>query len=122
MSAVERTNAVLQLHPDDPVAIARRDLEIGDEFVSAERRVVVRDPVARGHKVALVDLAEGSSVRKYGQPIGVATHPIAAGEHVHDHNLVSSSRGGASSTSSPPRSKPKSSTSGTRTTSSSTAR
>jgi altronate hydrolase len=33
-------------------------------------------------------------VRKYGQPIGLATRDIAAGEHVHDHNLRSLSRGG----------------------------
>jgi hypothetical protein len=28
-------------------------------------------------------------VRKYGVPIGSVTKPIAAGEHVHVHNLAS---------------------------------
>ncbi len=51
-------------------------------------------PVPRGHKVALVDLPEGAAVRKYGQTIGIASRPIAAGEHVHEHNLVSPSRAG----------------------------
>lgn len=39
-----------------------------------------------GHKVALRDLAEGDPVLKYGVAIGVATRPIAAGDHVHVHN------------------------------------
>jgi altronate hydrolase len=88
---------VLQLHPDDPVALARHDLEVGAELLSDGRRVVVRDAVPRGHKVALVALAEGATVRKYGQPIGIATRAVAAGEHVHEHNLVSPSRGGRAS-------------------------
>jgi altronate hydrolase len=41
----------------------------------------------RGHKVALRDIAEGAPVRKYGQVIGAATAPIAAGDHIHVHNL-----------------------------------
>ncbi len=45
-------------------------------------------PIPFGHKIALVDLAEGESVVKYGQCIGCATTRIAAGEHVHVHNLV----------------------------------
>ena len=51
--------------------------------------VVLADggPVPRGHKVALRDVAEGAPVRKYGQVIGAATAPIAAGDHVHTHNL-----------------------------------
>ncbi|MBO0802880.1 MAG: altronate dehydratase [Nocardiopsaceae bacterium] len=44
-------------------------------------------PVPRGHKVALRDVAEGAPVRKYGQVIGAASAPIAAGDHVHVHNL-----------------------------------
>ena len=32
-------------------------------------------------------LGAGEVVLKYGQPIGVATQPIAAGEHVHVHNV-----------------------------------
>jgi altronate hydrolase len=61
----------LSLHPDDDVAVA----------------VVELPGVPRGHKVAVRDLARGAPVRKYGQVIGVATTPIAAGDHVHTHNL-----------------------------------
>ena len=41
-----------------------------------------------GHKVALRDIAAGAPVRKYRHVIGYATADIAAGEHVHTHNLV----------------------------------
>ncbi len=56
-----------------------------------ELRIHPADNVAvnieTGHKSALVDIAEGEKVIKYGFPIGHATQPIAKGEHVHTHNL-----------------------------------
>lgn len=45
--------------------------------------------VPYGHKVALVDIAKGEQITKYGEEIGVATHDIRAGEYVHVHNLDS---------------------------------
>ena len=42
-----------------------------------------------GHKLARRPIAPGEKVRKYGAPIGTATRAIAAGEHVHVHNLAS---------------------------------
>ena len=88
------TETVLQLHPADPVALARRELEPGTVLQAPGAGVVVRDTVPPGHKVALADIAAGEQVRKYGQPIGIATQAIAAGEHVHEHNLRSLSREG----------------------------
>lgn len=41
-----------------------------------------------GHKVARVAIAQGAAVIKYGQTIGYATAPIAAGDHVHSHNCA----------------------------------
>jgi len=83
---------LLRLHPDDPVAVARRALQAGEALPSGGATVA---PIPRGHKVALVAIESGAVVRKYGQPIGIARGPIAVGEHVHDHNLVSPSRDGA---------------------------
>ncbi len=40
-----------------------------------------------GHKYARCPIAVGADVVKYGMPIGHATRPIAAGEHVHTHNV-----------------------------------
>ena len=42
---------------------------------------------ADGHKYALVSIKAGENVIKYGSPIGHATVDIAAGEHVHTHNV-----------------------------------
>ncbi len=91
---MDLAGAVLQLHPGDPVALARRELEPGTELQGPGRTVTVRDPIPHGHKLALTDIVAGEQVRKYGQPIGIATQAIAAGEHVHEHNLRSLSREG----------------------------
>jgi altronate hydrolase len=50
--------------------------------------LTVADPIATGHKIALTPIAAGDDVRRYGWPIGRATQAIAAGSHVHSHNLV----------------------------------
>ena len=46
-----------------------------------------RGLIPPGHKVATRDIAQGEPVRRYNQIIGFASKPIAAGEHVHTHNL-----------------------------------
>lgn len=45
-------------------------------------------PVPVGHKVALKAVPQGAPVMKYGHVVGYATQDIAAGEHVHSHNLA----------------------------------
>jgi altronate hydrolase len=91
---VQIADAVLQLHPGDPVALTRRELEAGAELDGGSRPLTVRDAIPHGHKLALQDIPAGQLVLKYGQPIGIATRAIAAGEHVHEHNLRSLSREG----------------------------
>ena len=61
----------------DNVATALEPLEVGREVRDGPAAVVVRDPIPRGHKMALRAIAEGESVVKYGSPIGVASqrHP-----------------------------------------------
>ena len=48
--------------------------------------VQARQDIPIGHKVALRPIPEGEAVVKYGVPIGIATAPIGAGDHVHVHN------------------------------------
>ncbi|MGF1525269.1 MAG: UxaA family hydrolase [Candidatus Competibacterales bacterium] len=74
---------LVKLHPDDPVAIALEDLAAG----TAVGAMTLVDPIPRGHKVALEAIPEGELVRRYGQIIGQARHPIAPGAHVHSDNL-----------------------------------
>jgi (2R)-sulfolactate sulfo-lyase subunit alpha len=40
-----------------------------------------------GHKLAIRDIAAGDTIIKYGVDIGRAVAPIAAGEHLHVHNV-----------------------------------
>jgi altronate hydrolase len=82
-------DAVLLLRPDDDVAVAIRDLPAGTVLAGpgTDAALTVGAHVPRGHKLALRDLDAGEPVLKYGQPIGEATRPIRAGEHVHAHNL-----------------------------------
>ena len=82
-----RTGALLRLHPDDAVAVAREDLPAGTQVPLDAGVLVLRDDVPAGHKVAVRDVPAGGQVRKYGSLIGLATAPIAAGDHVHVHNL-----------------------------------
>jgi altronate hydrolase len=75
----------LRLNGADNVAIALRRIAAG-EPVGLEG-IVAAEPIGNGHKVALAPIATGQPVLKYGQVIGVATADIAAGAHVHSHNL-----------------------------------
>ncbi len=49
--------------------------------------VVEGDDELRGHKIARRAIAVGEPVVKLGEIIGVASTPIAPGDHVHSHNL-----------------------------------
>ena len=77
---------VIRIHAHDNVVIARQQL-LGGTVLTTEG-VTVSGLVPPGHKVATCDIAQGQPVRRYGQIIGVATQPIAAGQHVHTHNLA----------------------------------
>ncbi len=78
-------NAVIRLHANDNVLIARQDLALGQPL--PELGVRARAQVPAGHKIAACAIPKGEPVRKYDTVIGVADRDIAAGEHVHSHNL-----------------------------------
>ena len=84
--------AALVISERDNVATALQALESGGPLEIGGSTVTVREAIPSGHKIALCDIAVGQAIVKYGSPIGVATAPIAAGAHVHTHN-VESSRG-----------------------------
>jgi altronate hydrolase len=75
--------ALILLHPEDDVAICRIQLMSGQ----AVNGLRLRGLIPPGHKIALRDIAEGDSIRRYSQIIGFASKFIRAGEHVHSQNL-----------------------------------
>ncbi len=79
------SQAVLLIDPRDDVAVALSPLAAGD---SVAPDVAAAQDIPTGHKVAVRAVAKGEAVRKYGWPIGHATAEIAAGDHVHSHNLA----------------------------------
>lgn len=82
--------SLLVISARDNVATALEALEPGRVIDVRGSRMTVLDPIPRGHKVALASIGTGEEVIKYGSPIGRATTDIAAGAHVHTHNVASS--------------------------------
>ena len=73
----------IRLHTADDVVIARTQLISGTKIED----FTTKGLIPPGHKVATKALNTGDAVRRYNQIIGFASKPIAAGEHVHTHNL-----------------------------------
>lgn len=83
----------IALAPADNVATLLRAVPEGAVLRIRRGAAVVEiaaaEPIAMGHKIALGPIAGGAPVLKYGIPIGEARVAIAAGTHVHVHNLHS---------------------------------
>ena len=78
----------IRMDAKDNVAVVTADVRSG-EVVHLDDGTEVRaaEDIPRGAKVALAPVATGEVIRRYGEPIGLATEDIAAGRHVHTHNL-----------------------------------
>jgi galactarate dehydratase len=73
----------IRVHESDNVAIVvnASGLPAGTVFPSG---LTLREHVPQGHKVNLVDLAEGAAIRRYGEVIGTALRPIPAGSWIEE--------------------------------------
>ncbi len=80
---------LLRLHAADNVAVATTTIEAGQSVSIAGQPVVLADRVPTGHKLALVPIAAGEKIIKYGAPIGSATSDVEPGQYVHTHNVKS---------------------------------
>src|SRR3546814_8498769 len=85
MADTASARLTIRLNADDNVVTARDELLPGT--VVPGEAVTVAQPIPSGHKVATRAIAKGEAVRKYDQIIGFASEAIAAGEHVHVHNV-----------------------------------
>ncbi|HWB17463.1 MAG TPA: altronate dehydratase family protein [Vicinamibacterales bacterium] len=85
MSAPTATSdaRIIRLNPTDNLVVAVDDIEKG---MQAEG-VTARARIPPGHKMAVVPIAVGEPIRKFGQIIGFATKPIVPGDWIHEHNV-----------------------------------
>lgn len=80
---------VIVINPRDNVAVALEDISAGSEVrPPAADPFLALEKIPYSHKVALMDMAAGHMVRKYGEPIGSASVDIRKGSWVHTHNLT----------------------------------
>lgn len=86
--SVSRT---VMMKPQDHVAVALDFLQAGMivevNCQGQSIKVEMKNDIEFGHKFAVKEIQAGEDVLKYGEVIGVASCPIALGEHVHVHNL-----------------------------------
>ena len=76
----------IKMHPADNVAIVANDggLPAGATFANG---LTLTQAVPQGHKVALVDLPQGSVVRRYNVSIGTTLKDLPAGSWVNESAL-----------------------------------
>ena len=79
--------SLIRIHPTDQVAVAIAPIPAGAILTVEGLTITTAVEIPAGHKVALVPIAVGEPIRKYGAPIGYATEAIAPGAHVHSHNV-----------------------------------
>lgn len=76
----------IRLDPRDTVAIVVNSggLKAGTRF---DDGLVLVDDVPQGHKVALVDMAQGDAVIRYGEVLGHAVRPLPKGSWVDEFSV-----------------------------------
>ena len=77
----------IKINENDNVAVALEVLPANITIYVDDTEVTTTMEIPVGHKFALVDMAEGESVVKYGFCIGNATSAVKKGDGIHIHNL-----------------------------------
>ncbi len=78
---------LIQIHPNDNVAVALDNIRKGEALLISGIEVTANEDIARGHKIALYPIEAGQPIIKYGNPIGLAKEMIEKGSWVHVHNV-----------------------------------
>ena len=80
-------NNALKMNEDDNVVIAMQNIKKGSLVIINEQQLFnAAEDIDLGHKIALVPIASGEKVFRYGEPIVEATRDIKQAEWVHVHN------------------------------------
>lgn len=81
--------SAIRLHGADNVVVLLGEASVGDTLRYAGGEVRAVSSALSGHKIAIAPIPAGEQVLKYGVSIGRTTRDVAAGEHVHSHNMRS---------------------------------
>ena len=75
----------------DNVVTAVNDFKAGEEvtvlFKNSKNVYKCNQDIPFGHKVAIMQIAKGDKIIKYGEAIGKASVDIMTGDWVHIHNV-----------------------------------
>jgi len=82
-------NAALHINGKDNVVTCLRPVQKGETITMGSVSVTANMDIPVFHKIAIADIPAGGLCYKYGEIIGDATRAIAAGDHVHVHNIES---------------------------------
>ena len=74
--------------PGDNVAIATRRLEAGIEFLYDDQIRSLPHTVLEGHRFAVDTIPEGSELRSWGLPFGIALNAIAPGDYLCNTGIL----------------------------------
>ena len=77
------------VHKDDNVLVCYRDVTAGDLVDIDGQRIILKQNIELGHKIARYPMQAGDKVIKSGAPIGSMTEPAMIGTHIHVHNMKS---------------------------------
>ena len=75
------------IHPSDNVAVVLERVGQGEVLTFGTQKVIVREEIPAGHKVAVSRIASGNNVIKYGYPIGHAVVDLEAGDWVNEKRI-----------------------------------
>jgi len=93
MTSTHPTVIAFQVHASDNVATllaeANQEATLTVVGSAGNCEIRAREPIAMGHKVALIPIREGESIIKFGVVIGTATRDTDPGDWVHLHNCRS---------------------------------
>ena len=84
---MQENHTFLQIHPDDNVLVALKDLQAGSVIKLNSHSFPLHDHVAAKHKFTINALLPGDSIYMYGVLVGKADQPIPQGGAVTVHNI-----------------------------------
>ena len=84
---MDNNSFFLQIHPDDNVLVALRDLPQGTEIDFGGDHFTLISGVKAKHKFTMEPLAEGADIHMYGVLVGKANRDLAKGETLTTDNI-----------------------------------